>query len=148
MSALITTFGIDWHLLIAQTANFVVLAAALTYFLYKPVLKMVKERQQVVAQGVEDAEKAAAALKEADASVSARIATAEKEASGIVEEARGAAAEQRAVLVREAEARAARIEADAEARAKEAAAKAQRESEQEIARLAVLAAAKVLAEKA
>jgi F-type H+-transporting ATPase subunit b len=148
MSALITTFGIDWHLLAAQTANFIVLAAALTYFLYKPVLKMVKERQQVVAKGVEDAEKAAAALKEADAAVSTRIAGAEKEASGIVEEARSAAAEQRAGLVREAEARAARIEADAEARAKEAAAKAQRESEKEIARLAVLAAAKVLAEKA
>jgi F-type H+-transporting ATPase subunit b len=148
MNALLTTFGIDWHLLIAQVANFVILAAALTYFLYKPVLKLVKERQQVVAKGVEDAEKAAAALKEADASVTARIADAEAEASGIVESARGAGAEQRAQIVKDAEARAARIEADADARAKEAAAKARRESEQEIARLAVLAAAKVLAEKA
>lgn len=148
MSALLTTFGIDWHLLIAQGVNFLVLVAALTYFLYKPVLKMVKDRQAVVAKGVEDAEKAAAALKEADAAVSTRIAAAEKDAAGIVESARGAGAEQKAGIVRDAEARAARIEADADARAKEAAAKSRRESEQEIARLAVLAAAKVLAEKA
>jgi hypothetical protein len=49
--------------------------------------------------------------------------------------------------MRDAEARAAQVAADAEARAKESAAKALRDSEQEIARLAVLAAAKAMQQK-
>ena len=48
MSALITAFGIDWHLLFANAVNFIVLAALLTWLLYKPVMKMVAEREAVV----------------------------------------------------------------------------------------------------
>ncbi|HEX7651095.1 MAG TPA: hypothetical protein VF439_00025 [Candidatus Paceibacterota bacterium] len=146
MNALLSTFGIDWHLFIAQAVNFGVLAIALTYLLYKPVLKMIRDREAIVAKGVEDAEAASVKLAEADTESGERLKAAEQQAAGIVDTARAAASDAKAKLLKEAEARAAQVAADAEARAKEASAKALRESEKEIARLAVLAAAKAMAE--
>jgi F0F1-type ATP synthase membrane subunit b/b' len=58
MDAILTTFGIDWHLLLLQGINFGILLAGLTYFLYKPVMRMLEERSNTVRQGVEDAHKA------------------------------------------------------------------------------------------
>jgi F-type H+-transporting ATPase subunit b len=144
MGALLTTFGIDWHLLIAQSINFVILAVALTWLLYKPVLTMVKERERVVAKGVEDAEESAKLLSQADAEAGKRVDAAEKSAEEIVERARHAAAGERAKILKEAEERAKRVAGDAEARARETAAESLRKSEKEIARLALLAAEKVL----
>jgi F-type H+-transporting ATPase subunit b len=148
MGALITTFGVDWRSLGLEVVNFAILVAVLTWLLYKPVLKMVKERQQIIAKGVEDAEAAATQLRATDAEVKTRISVAETEAAGIVENARGAANDTKARILKDADERAAQVAADAEARAKEAQAKALRESEKEIARLAVLAAAKIMSEKA
>lgn len=147
MNALFTTFGIDWHLLIAQTINFIILAVALTWFLYKPVLKMVKERERVVAKGVEDAEESKQRLSYTETEVEKRLSAAEKEASSLVERAKHSAVDERTTILKEAEERALRVALDAEARAKETAAQALRESEQEIARLAILATEKVLAKK-
>lgn len=148
MEQLFDAFGIDWKLLIAQAVNFGVLLVALTYFLYKPVLKTLDERREKVAKGVLDAEEAAQKLASADSEVSQKLQFAEGEAEGIVASARETAGAEKTRILREAEARAADIAADADARAKEAAAKALRESEKEVARLAVLAAEKVIRQKA
>jgi len=148
MQALISTFGIDWHLLAAQGVNFLLLVAALSYFLYKPVLRMVKDREALVAKGIDDAANAAVQLKDAEGAALARARAAETEAEGIVKAARTDANAEKANILREAEARAAQVAKDAEARAVEAAAKAQKESEKDIARIAILAAEKVLANKA
>lgn len=147
MDGLLSAFGIDWKLLVAQGINFGVLLVALYFFLYKPVLKMMEERRLLVAKGVEDAERATEKLAGADKAATEVVAKADKEAADLLATARDAAGTERTRLVKEAEARAAAIASDAEARAKEASAKALRESEQEIARLAVLAAAKVMGEK-
>ena len=144
MSALFSTFGIDWHLLLAQVINFTVLVAVLTWLLYRPVLNMVKERERVIAKGVDDAEEATKLLLRADEEATTRLTKADKEAGGIVEHARHAAANERTRMLKEAEERAAHMASDAEARAKETAAKAFRDTEKEIARLAILAAEKVL----
>lgn len=144
MSALLTTFGIDWHLLAFQTINFVVLAVALTWLLYKPVMKMVKERARVVTKGVEDAEEAAEKLSAADSTAHERVESAEKEAEEIVKRGRSLGLAEKGALIKEAEARVAQVEKDAEARAAEEAARILRQSENEIARLAILAAEKVM----
>jgi F-type H+-transporting ATPase subunit b len=144
MQALFGAFGIDWHLLLAQAVNFAILFVVLTYLLYKPVLNTLEKRRDVVAKGVEDAEKAAELLAGADAQASEKVSGAEHEAQGIVASARDEAAQERTRLLKEAEERAAGIAADAEARAKETAARTLRESEKEIARLAILAAEKAM----
>jgi len=148
MEQLFDAFGIDWKLLIAQAINFGVLLVALTYFLYKPVLKTLDERREKVAKGVLDAEEAERKLAEADSVVSTRLQGAEGEAESIVAGARETATQERTRILKEAEARAADVAADADARAKESAARALRDSEREVARLAVLAAEKVMRQKA
>lgn len=144
MESLLDAFGIDWKLLLAQLVNFGVLFVALTWLLYKPVMKTLDERAAKIAQGVEDAELASRKAANADEEASKVVKGAESEAEGIVASARDLAGTEKSRIVKEAEARAAQVAADAEARAQETAAKALRESEREVARLAVLAAEKVL----
>lgn len=146
MEQLFSAFGIDWKLLLAQLVNFGVLFVALTWLLYKPVMKTLDERRTKIAQGVEDAEKAAATLASAGDEADTLVKGAETEAESIVAGARETANSEKARIVKEAEARAAAALADAEARAEEAAAKALRDSEKEVARLSMLVAEKVLKE--
>jgi F-type H+-transporting ATPase subunit b len=146
MEQLFEAFGIDGKLLLAQLINFGVLFVALTWLLYKPVMKTLDDRRAKIAQGVEDAERAAEAAANADKEAQKVVQGAESEADTIVQNAREVAGTEKTRIVKDAEARAAQIAADADARAKETAAKALRESEKEVARLAVLAAEKVLRE--
>lgn len=147
MQQLFAAFGVNWSLLIAQAINFAIVFGALWYFLYKPVMSTLDERRRIVAQGVEDAEKASEKLAAADDVAADRVKKADAEAKGIVTTAREAADAEKARILKEAESRAASLSADASARASEDAARMKRESEKDIARLAVLAAEKVLKEK-
>lgn len=144
MDALLEAFGIDWKLLIAQGVNFGLLLVVLWYFLYKPVMKTLDDRANLIKQGVEDAEAATAKLATADTEAATRVDAAEVEAQGLLSRARDEAGVERTRIVKEAEARAAALEKDAEMRAEENAARTLRESEQEIARLAILAAGKAM----
>ena len=144
MEQLFSTFGIDVKLILAQAVNFAVLFAALSYLLYKPVMKTLDERRAKIAQGVEDAEQAAVALASADEESKKRIGEANTEAEGIVASARETAGSEKTRILKEAEARAEAVQKDAEARAAETADKALRDSEKEIARLAILAAEKAM----
>lgn len=144
MEQLLSAFGIDGKLLIAQLINFGILFAALSYLLYKPVMKTLDDRKTLIKEGVEAAQENIAKKGDAEKEAQEIVRTAEQEAEGITGSARESAQAQRASLIKEAEARAAAIEADAQARAKEDAAKVLRESEKEIARLAILAAERTL----
>ncbi|MFA6408025.1 MAG: ATP synthase F0 subunit B [Candidatus Paceibacterota bacterium] len=144
MSQFFEAFGVDWHLLIAQVVNFAIVLIALWYFLYKPVMAMLSSRQELVSKSVREAEQVEELFARADAEAEARVQAADTEADSIVALARESAASTQAQLLKDAEARAEHIAKDAEARAAEAVARAKRESEQDIARLAVLAAEKIL----
>lgn len=146
MQELFSAFGVNWSLLIAQAVNFAIVLVALWYFLYKPVLKVLEDRRQVVAKGVEDAAKSEELLARADGEAESRVLAADTEAEKIVSSAREVAMTEKTRLLKEAEERAAQVAKDADARAFETLAKAKSESERDIARLAVLAAEKVLKE--
>lgn len=147
MEQLFEAFGVNVSLLIAQAVNFAIVLVALWYFLYKPVLAAITERQQLVAKGVEDAALASEKLARADDEAQLRVTAADEEAEAIVSAAREAATSEKARLLKEAELRAVAVTRDAEERAIEAAAKAKRESEKDIARVAILTAEKILKEK-
>ncbi len=148
MEQLIEAFGIDIRLIIMQVVNFGLLMAALTYFLYTPVLKMLKEREEKIAKGVADADAAAKALAEAAEEKRGIIAAANTEAVAMADRAKAHASEKADAIVAEAAAKAAQVAKDAELRAAEAKAQAIKESEAEIAKLAILAAEKVLTQRA
>lgn len=147
MENLLHAFGIDIKLIVIQMVNFVVLAGALTYLLYKPVLKVLSEREEKIKQGLEDAEAARKARENAEEERKEIVAAAHKEAEAVAKRASDHAKEISDNIVRYAEEKAAStIEA---AREKTAAMQeaARKESEAEIAKMAVLAAEKLLKQK-
>jgi F-type H+-transporting ATPase subunit b len=147
MSELFAAFGINWKLLLIQAVNFGVLLAALTYFLYTPILRIIDERREKVAEGVRTAEAAARKLADAEAESKGLVGSASREAEQLVATARTRADEKGSEIVRSAELKAQTVLKDAEARAEEAKRQALQESSKEIARAAMLAAEKILREK-
>ncbi len=146
MEKVLDVFGIDWKLLLINALNFGLLLAALTYFFYKPMMRMLDERRNKIAHGVEAAAKAESELKEIEGSRGEMLAKAGKEADSVVSEARRAAAEKRRELAAQAEAAAARAITEAEAQARDLKERAVQESKQEVAKLIVLGMEKALKE--
>lgn len=147
MESIISSFGIDWRLLVIQGVNFGVLLAALTYFLYKPMMKMIDERRDKIAEGVRAAEAAAQRLADAKEEGDKMIGEGAREAESIVAAARARADEKGAEMVKAAEHKADALLKDATARAEEAQRMALAQSEKDIAKAALLAAEKILATK-
>ncbi|MDO8514849.1 MAG: F0F1 ATP synthase subunit B [bacterium] len=147
MGELFATFGVDWKLLVIQAVNFGLLLSVLTYFLYKPILKIIDERREKIAEGVRTAEAASRRLAEAKEEGEGIVGTAAREAEGLVASARSRADEKGSEIMKVAEARAAATIKEAAERAEEAKRQALKESEHEIARAAMLVAEKILREK-
>lgn len=144
MNELISTFGLDWRLLVIQMVNFGILLFVLKRFLYGPVMSMLDERKRVIEQGVKDAEDAARKNKEAEAEGKIIIADATREGDSIIAKAQVRAEEKGATIMSAAEEKAALLARDAEMRAQETKEKAMRESREEIAKAAILVAEKIL----
>lgn len=144
MSDLLAAFGINWKLLLIQALNFGLLLAILSYFLYKPILKIIDERREKIAESVRTADAAKRRLQEAKQESDSIVGSAAKEAEGLVAAARLRADEKGSEIVKAAQSRSDALLQEAEARAEEAQRQAIRGSEREIARAAMLAAEKIL----
>jgi F-type H+-transporting ATPase subunit b len=86
------TFGVDWPHLIAQMISFSIVCILLQRLAYKPVLKMLEERRQQIAQGQANAEQIKAELARIEAQRREVLDKANAEASKLIEEGRAAAA--------------------------------------------------------
>ena len=148
MDQLIQAFGLDIRLIVIQVFNFGLLMAALSYFLYKPVLKVLADRQEKIAQGIKDADEAGKALATASEQKKVIVAAANKEAEAMTSRAKEHAVTKADEIVAEALKKAEQVATDAVLKSQELKASALKESEAEIAKLAVLAAEKVLKERA
>lgn len=144
MEAILTTFGIDWRLLLVNAINFGLLLAALWYFLYTPLMRMLEERRQKVEHGVRDAESAKRVLEEIEAGRAQQLAQAGKEADAIVAGARSSGAAKEHELVAAGEAAAAQLLREAQVQAQEMKREALEESRQEVAKLIVLGMEKAM----
>ena len=87
-----TTFGVDWSHLLAQVVSFCIVCVVLYRFAYRPVLKMLEERRQQIAQGLANAEQIKAELARTEAQRQEVMAQANAQATKFIEEARAAAA--------------------------------------------------------
>jgi F-type H+-transporting ATPase subunit b len=147
MNELFTAFGVDWRLLLIQAVNFGLLLFVLSYFLYKPVLRIIDERQKKIAESVKTAQEAAKRLEDAKRESEGIVGGAAREAESLVAQARNRAQERENEIVRAAEVRADALMKEAQQRAEEEKRQVLLESQREIARAAMLAAEKVLREK-
>ena len=79
--------GIDWRLLVAQLVNFAVLITALTFFLFKPIIKALDKRRAKISESLENAERIGEELKRAGKESERIITDARLEAQRIAAEA-------------------------------------------------------------
>ena len=136
-------FGVTWELLLSQCIAFLVLAFALKKFAYGPVLQVLEDRKQRIAEGIENADKIKAELASTQEAKDQILFEANAKAQSLIDEARtaaekvGAAKEQESVKQAEEIIRKAReaTEADRE--------KMMAELKIEIGRLVVETTAKV-----
>src|SRR5262249_16452072 len=86
------TFGVDWSHLAAQIISFCIVCVLLQRFAYKPVVKMLEERKQQIAQSLANSEQIKAELASTEARRREELDQASAEASRLIEEGRAASA--------------------------------------------------------
>ena len=91
MDKAVEALGLNLPQLIAQIVNFFVLLFILRLVAYKPILKMLDERKQRIAEGLNAAEIARAEAAAAQANIQGQLETARKEGQEIVANAQGIA---------------------------------------------------------
>ncbi len=107
------TFGLNPYLTIAQIVNFLILLYILKKFLYPPIFKVFKKREELVKESIAKAEKSQKALdealdkekiivKEARTTANQILADAEEQASQIIEQAQEIAKKQTEKMVADA----------------------------------------------
>ena len=101
------TFGWNPWLFLSQVISFVIVALLLRVFAYKPILRVLEERRQRIAEGLLNADKIKQQLAEAEQRYSEILAKANAEAQKMIDNARESAAhvaerkQQEAVLAAE-----------------------------------------------
>lgn len=86
-----STFGVDWPHLIAQIISFSIVCVLLYLFAYKPVLRMLAERRQLISQGLANSEKIKAELAKTEVQRQEVLAQANAQAKELIHETRAAA---------------------------------------------------------
>jgi len=129
------TFGVDWFHLISQMISFSIVCGLLYLFAYKPVLRMLAQRRELIAQGLANSEKIKAELAKTEAQRQAVLSRADKQATQFVEEARDAAARLRAEEMQKAIAAAEQITVKAKEAAAQDHARMLAELKREVGRL-------------
>lgn len=86
------TFGWNPTLFFSQLISFLVLAFLLRKFAFQPILQVLAERRQRIAEGIASADKARAELANTQVKIQELLGQAGQQATKIIEEARAAAA--------------------------------------------------------
>lgn len=92
IAAVAQSFGVDWPQLAAQIVSFGIVCALLHRFAYRPVLAILAERRQIIAEGLANAERIKVELARTDQERRRVIAEANARAARMIEEARASAA--------------------------------------------------------
>jgi len=85
---IIQKFGIDPVLLIAQIVNFLIILYLLKRFAYKPILTTLKNREEKIKKGLQDAEESRILLEKATAREQEILRKAQSETKKLLEEAK------------------------------------------------------------
>lgn len=113
MSELIHQLGLDWKLLIAQGVNFLILLTALTFLVYKPLIKVVEERRKKIEFGLAGADEAERRLQEIEKIKEEKVAEADKNAIKIISDAEKRGGKRLEEILKNAEVKAEEVIAEA-----------------------------------
>lgn len=87
MESILQTFHIDWKLLIAQVINIGLVVGILGFGVFKPLMKKMSERSQLINDGINNADKAKQSLQEAEKEFQKIVSDAKNEATAILKNA-------------------------------------------------------------
>lgn len=115
---LLSSLGIEWKLLIAQIVNFGILVFVLYKLVYRPLLKVLDERVQMVKDAADKSSSINSKLDEIKALEQSTLAEARKRGAEIIKETEIAALSLKTKLDKEAAESAGKVVREAEARMK------------------------------
>ncbi len=113
-ASLFAQLGIDWKLLLSQVVNFAILLAVLTQFVYKPLIKVVKKRNERIKEGLDKANEADVRLKEVDKISAARLKKTDEQSIAMIKATESRAKSLEESLVKKAEEKQAMLLAQAQ----------------------------------
>jgi len=103
MESLITTFHIDWKILIAQIINFAIVLLVLYLFALKPLKKLMEEREEKIKKGVTDANSNAELIEKTKQEYAAVINNARAEANELFKQGKKEAETKKAEIISSAQ---------------------------------------------
>ncbi len=147
MQELLQNLEIKWQLLAAQAVNFFILLFLLKKFLYKPMLKFLRERREKIEDGLRKSELAERQFTELRAIQAKELAKTRQEAQKIVDEAKKRAADAQEEMLAAGKAQAETLFAKAEKDIEQLKNQRLSEAEKEIGKLAIEGLEYMLKEK-
>jgi|SRR3989344_1165209 len=102
-AGLLGQLGINWKLFISQAVNFFILLIVLRIFVYKPLLAVVKKRNEKIKEGLQKAKEADIRLQEVDVIAKEHLKKADQESIAIIKSTEERAKKLEESLVKKAE---------------------------------------------
>ena len=147
MDSIISTFHIDWKIIIAQAINFAVVFVVLYLFALKPLGKLMAERTEKIAKGINDAKSNAVMLEKTKKEYEEILSRARAEANKVFQDGKKEAEAKKILMLEDAKNQVASIIQNGKKTLEVEKAKTVEEARKEIVNLAMLAAEKILSNK-
>lgn len=144
MESIITTFHLDWQLMLAQLVNFAIVAAVVWYFVVRPLTAVMHERTITVEKSLADAQKVAEQLAATHDQQAALIKEAKHEAAVLITQAKKAVEESRTATIARTKEEVAKIVAESKRHIAQEKELMIQEAQTAVADLVVAATGKVL----
>lgn len=144
---LFNALGVNIKILVAQFLNFAVLVFILYKFGYKPILKIIDERQKKIEEGINNTHKTREKLEEIALEKKEVIQAARAEAQLIIEKARVQAENKQKEMISRAKEEIGQVINQEKAKIRQEKAESLKQIRQEISSLVLIALDKVLGEK-
>lgn len=136
--------GIDPKIMLAQAVNFFALLAILSFFVYKPILRVLDERKKRIEEADENAKKIEDQLKKTEEDVRAELQKAQKQAKETITHAKKSAKELEDKLVADAKTKVEKVVAEGREQIVRERDEATANIQKEIVKITLLAAEKLL----
>lgn len=102
MESIISTFHIDWKIIVAQAVNFSIVFVILYIYAIKPLAKLMAERAEKITKGINDAKINENLLKDTSLKYEEALTKARIEAGKIFEESKKEAEQKKILMLEEA----------------------------------------------
>lgn len=147
MESIISTFHIDWKIIIAQAINFAVVFVVLYVYALKPLAKLMAERGEKIGKGIDDAKTNAELLAKSELEYEAALTKARNEANKIFQDGKKEAEAKKLAMLEEAKNEVSTIIANGKKTLEAEKAKMVEEAKSEIVSLAMAATEKLIKSK-